>query len=78
MDVAFRQSAAGDPRFWTSMLSTLRSSLAEKGAQQLAAFLRELSAGHYHLMVEPGVIQHLQDRADCAGLGIGSGIDRAG
>ena len=57
---------------------TLRSSFAEEGAQQLPAFLRQLSARHQHLMIQAGMIQHLQHRADSAGLGIGSGIDEAG
>jgi hypothetical protein len=48
---------------------TLRSTLAEELAQQLSAFFRQLSAGYQHLMVEPGVIQDLQNRPTAPALG---------
>jgi hypothetical protein len=54
---------------------TLRSPLAEEFAQQFSAFFRQFAAGYRHLMVEPGVIQDLENRSDRARLGIGRGID---
>ena len=56
---------------------TSRSSLAKKGAQQLCAFLCQLSAGYYHLMIQPRVIQYLQNRADGPRLGVCGCVDQA-
>jgi hypothetical protein len=55
---------------------TLRPTLAEEFAQQFSALLRQPSAGYGHLMVQPGVIQDLENRTHRTCLRVVGGIDK--
>jgi hypothetical protein len=46
-------------------MPSLCSAVAEECAEQLPAFIREDAAGDQHLVIEAGVIQDFQNRADC-------------
>ncbi len=63
--------AQGSAVFFLSQVRRSRKNVA----QQLSAFVRQNAARNQHLVIELGMIQDLQNRADSACLGIGGGVD---